>query len=189
MSRRRARSPYTPPVIREEDVLLYKSSKEADSIKKDLDLSPEQEKRLSKMEALESEKQDRWAKKVTTRADVIAILSMYIERHLLPMAHRLDMVEKYIEYLELPIHKKTYVKLVRLGKRIHSLYITLKYHLGRPIRAVRRIRFVKLKKGGDDGPERGTEDSTGASVPEGGSGEGQVDEIRDSGANVDDEAG
>ena len=136
MGRRKARpSPYTPPTVKEEDVLLYKSASEADAIKKEMDFTPEQQKRLDKMGAKEEEKKDRYAKKLATRADVMGMIALWQDSILLPMASRLDWVEKYVEYLETPFYKKLYIGLVRMGARIKGF--------------VGRIKLVKLK--GDDG--------------------------------------
>lgn len=140
MGRRKARpSPYTPPIVKEEDVLLYKSASEAEAIKKETDFTPEQQKRLDKMSAKEEAKKDRYAKKLTTRADVMGMIALWQDSILLPMASRLDQVEKYIEYLETPLYKKLYIGLMRMGARIKGF--------------AGRIKIVKLKRGDGDGGE------------------------------------
>jgi len=118
--------------------LLYKSASEADAIKKEMDFTPEQQKRLDKMGAKEEEKKDRYAKKLATRADVMGMIALWQDSILLPMASRLDQVEKYIEYLETPFYKKWHIGLVRVWTRIKGF--------------AGRIKLVKLKRGdGDEG--------------------------------------
>ena len=158
--RYKPRSPYTPPVVRDEDVLLYKNASAAEEMKKTLDLTPEQEKRLAKMEQREEDKQDRWAKKLATRADVVGMMSLWQERFLLPLASRLDAVEAYVRFLELPFYKKWWVRVLRLWVRVRSAYYVVRFRFVSGIskivglfRSIKGIRFVKLKGGDGDGRE------------------------------------
>ena len=180
MGKRRAQpSPYTPPIVKPEDVLLYKTANESESIRKDMNLTPEQERRLAKMEEAEQDKQRKYAMKLTTRADVIAILSMYIERNILPYGARLDLMEAYIKFLELPFYMRWWINTVRLWKRTQGAVMGF----------ARRIKFVKIPKGGKDVGSGEAETGTGGAGPEGGGGEDTPDEVRDSVQDQRDEAG
>lgn len=184
MGRRKARpSPYTPPVVKEEDVLLYKDAKAAEALKKEMNFTPEQEKRLKKMEEAEADKQRKYAMKLTNRADVIAILGMYVEQNILPFGARLDTVEMYIRFLELPFYRRWWVKTVRLWKRITG------FVMKNALRDfVSRIKFVKTKGGDGGGPEGREQEGAREPGAESGGGEGAAPEVRypDSGLGHED---
>jgi len=52
-----------------------------------------------------------FAGKLTTRQDVVAMIAMWQDRQLLPLAARLDSVERWIEFQERPFWRRWRVKL------------------------------------------------------------------------------
>jgi len=61
-----------------------------------------------------------YANQMTTRADVIQILALYIEQNLVPMARRLDELEARENYRTKPWHRKFRVRLVVWWERFEE---------------------------------------------------------------------
>ena len=106
-------------------------------------------RRLNRERELEKERERRWAGKVTTRADVIAILDTYIKLNLVPVAKNVDdfeaVVGRVLERLE-----NAEAALVDVTRRLDRLEVPPRpTWWQRRVYAVRRwldgkgIRFVR----------------------------------------------
>lgn len=75
-------------------------------------MSRAQQRRFERTTAKLHEGQRHFAGKLATREDVVQINALFIERQVLPIAARLDKVEAWIAYRELPVWKRARVTLV-----------------------------------------------------------------------------
>ena len=83
--------------------------------------------------------QNHFASKVTTRQDVVTIVGLFWERNALPMAARLDAVERWITYRELPWWRRARLTLLAWGE---GALLWLEKH---------GIRFYTLNTEGENG--------------------------------------
>jgi len=75
-----------------------------------------------------------FASKLTTRQDVVNILAMYVERNVMPLAARMDEVEAWMRYCQLPWHRKLRVVLA------------VRWELFVRFLATKGIRIVRLEE-------------------------------------------
>ena len=99
------------------EALAVKTEAERNEILATLTLSRVERRKLDKAIAEAHGDKMRYANKVTTRADVVNIMALYIERNILPFGQRMDAIERYIRFLELPFYKRWWVRLSSLIDR------------------------------------------------------------------------
>ena len=100
-----ARASATPKTVKAVDGMLYGKSEE--SLQEFLDVADQDAvKRLERISKQDEEDKAKWLRKQTTRADVFNAMSIWQTRYLMPMAARLDAVERYLDYLEKPFYER-----------------------------------------------------------------------------------
>ena len=52
---------------------------------------------------------------MTTRKDVMGIIDLYNQHKIIPLAARLDEMEKVVAYMALPLWRRRWLRLKRLG--------------------------------------------------------------------------
>ena len=148
MSRRRNRpDPRPAKKHMPTDVYAYKDQG-------DVELSAADERRVLKLKETEEQAKRRWGSKMCNRMDVMSLIEMTIQRNFMPMANRLDTVEMYIKFLELPFYRRWWVRITKVWLKL-------------------KLRIVRTDEPeSDDGMDAESDDGageTGASPDPGGS--------------------
>ena len=74
-----------------------------------------EKRRIEKQREKEGERKNRFVNKVTTRKDVMGIIDLYNQHKIIPLAARLDEMEKVVAYMALPLWRRLWLRVKRLG--------------------------------------------------------------------------
>ena len=74
-----------------------------------------EKRRIEKQREKEEARRKRFQHMMTTRKDVMGIIDLYNQHKIIPLAARLDEMEKVVTYMALPLWRRLWLRLKRLG--------------------------------------------------------------------------
>ena len=74
-----------------------------------------EKRRIEKQREKEEARRKRFQHTMTTRKDVMGIIDLYNQHKIIPLAARLDEMEKVVAYMALPLWRRRWLRLKRLG--------------------------------------------------------------------------
>ena len=74
-----------------------------------------EKRRIEKQREKEEARRKRFQHMMTTRKDVMGIIDLYNQHKIIPLAARLDEMEKVVTYMALPLWRRRWLRLKRLG--------------------------------------------------------------------------
>ena len=74
-----------------------------------------EKRRIEKQREKEEARKKRFQHTMTTRKDVMGIIDLYNQHKIIPLAARLDEMEKVVAYMALPLWRRRWLRLKRLG--------------------------------------------------------------------------